>query len=306
MEICKEAAVKGIGTPDREELALINALARRELGEDEVYTFALRLCDNDIDRDGERFDDGTLDALAPMFVGVSGVFDHQWSARGQTARIYRAGVVEGEGVLTADGRAYRYLKGWAYLMRTAENAALIAEIDGGIKREVSVGCAVDRVICSVCGQELDGCPHEKGEEYGGQVCCGVLTGAKDVYEWSFVAVPAQRRAGVIKGMEPGLKELSRGSGKAREELEGLEREAELGRRYLASLRAEVVRRAAADQPELDVQVIRSMAGKLEEGELAALKEFFSRKDRESWDGGAQLSYPGTGGAERSGDGAFLV
>ena len=93
MEICKEAAVKGIGTPDREELALINALARRELGEDEVYTFALRLCDNDIDRDGERFDDGTLDALAPMFVGVSGVFDHQWSARGQTARIYRAGVV---------------------------------------------------------------------------------------------------------------------------------------------------------------------------------------------------------------------
>lgn len=133
MEICKEAAVKGIGTPDREELALINALARRELGEDEVYTFALRLCDNDIDRDGERFDDGTLDALAPMFVGVSGVFDHQWSARGQTARIYRAGVVEGEGVLTADGRPYRYLKGWAYLMRTAENAALIAEIDGGIK-----------------------------------------------------------------------------------------------------------------------------------------------------------------------------
>ena len=101
MEICKEAAVKGIGTPDREELALINALARRELGEDEVYTFALRLCDNDIDRDGERFDDGTLDALAPMFVGVSGVFDHQWSARGQTARIYRAGVVGGEGVLTA-------------------------------------------------------------------------------------------------------------------------------------------------------------------------------------------------------------
>ena len=52
MEICKEAAVKGIGTPDREELALINALARRELGEDEVYTFALRLCDNDFDRDG--------------------------------------------------------------------------------------------------------------------------------------------------------------------------------------------------------------------------------------------------------------
>ena len=192
------------------------------------------------------------------------------------------------------------------MLRTGANADLIAQIEGGIKKEVSVGCAVEKEVCSVCGEEMGSCHHVKGRTYNGKLCWGELTGAKDAYEWSFVAVPAQRRAGVIKGMEPGLKELSRGSGKAREELEGLEREAELGRRYLASLRAEVVRRAAADQPELDVQVIRSMAGKLEEGELAALKEFFSRKDRKSWDGGAQLSYPGTGGAERSGDGAFLV
>ena len=197
MERYKEAMVKAIGTPDREELELINTLSRRELGADEVYTFALRLCDNDVDRDFERFDDTALDQLAPMFVGASGVFDHQWSARGQTARIYRAQVVGGDGTLTSDGRPCRYVKGWAYMMRTAENAALIAEIDGGIKREVSVGCAVDKVVCSICGQELDACPHEKGEESEGQVCHGVLTGALDVYEWSFVAVPAQRRAGVI-------------------------------------------------------------------------------------------------------------
>ena len=138
MEICKDAAVKGIGTPDGEELALINALSRRELGADEVYTFALRLCDNDIDRDFERFGDETLDQLAPLFVGVAGVFDHQWSARGQTARIYRTQVVGGDGTITSDGRPCRYLKGWAYMMRTQENAALIAEIDGGIKRERGV------------------------------------------------------------------------------------------------------------------------------------------------------------------------
>ena len=86
MEICKDAVVKGIGTPEADELALINSLARRELGADEVYTFALRLCDNDIDRDFERFDDAALDQLAPMFVGVSGVFDHQWSAAMQAGR----------------------------------------------------------------------------------------------------------------------------------------------------------------------------------------------------------------------------
>ena len=154
MEICKDAVVRGLGTPEADELALINSLARRELGADEVYTFALRLCDNDIDRDHERFDDETLDELATMFVGVSGVFDHQWSAREQTARIYRTEVVGGDGMLTGDGRPYRFLKGWAYMMRTDENAALIAEIDGGIKREVSVGCAVENPNLIYVGQKV--------------------------------------------------------------------------------------------------------------------------------------------------------
>ena len=217
MQISKDAAVKAIGVPEEGEMALINRLTRRELMADEVYTFALRLCDNDIDRDFERFDDNTLDELAPLFVGTSGVFDHQWSARGQTARIYRTEVVGGDGNLTADGRPYRFLKGWAYMMRTGENTPLIAEIDGGIKREVSVGCAVERVLCSVCGEPLEECPHEKGKEYDGQVCHGVLTGATDAYEWSFVAVPAQRKAGVIKS-----------AGRRMED------EARLGRKYLKS------------------------------------------------------------------------
>ncbi len=289
MELCKEAAVKGIGTPNQEELGLINALARRELGADEVYTFALRLCDNDIDRDWERFDDATLEQLAPMFVGASGVFDHQWSARGQTARIYRAEVVGGEGLLTSDGRPYRFLKGWAYLMRTAENAALIAEIDGGIKREVSVGCAVERVVCSVCGQELDGCPHEKGEEYDGQVCHGVLTGAKDVYEWSFVAVPAQRRAGVIK------------SAGAR-----LEDEARLGRKYLKGLRAELVRLAGIAEPELEHGLLEKVAGKLGEEELAGLIRVYRGRADRLLAPGPQLSYGQEEVPEGIADGAFLI
>lgn len=289
MEICKEAAVKAIGTPDQDELGLINALARRELGPDEVYTFALRLCDNDIDRDFERFDDAALDALAPMFVGASGVFDHQWSARGQTARIYRAEVVGGEGVLTADGRPYRYLKGWAYLMRTGENAALIAEIDGGIKREVSVGCAVNQVLCSVCGRPLDECPHEKGEEYGGELCCGVLTGARDVYEWSFVAVPAQRKAGVIKG-----------AGR------GLEDEARLGRKYLKGLRGELVRLAGIAEPGLEHALLEKVAGRLGEEELTGLIKLYRGKADKLLAPGVQLSYGEEPGPRESADGAFLI
>lgn len=289
MEICKDAVVKGIGAPEAEELALINALARRELGAEEVYTFALRLCDNDIDRDFERFDDGTLDELAPLFVGVSGVFDHQWSARGQTARIYRTEVVGGDGTLTADGRPYRFLKGWAYMMRTAENASLIAEIDGGIKREVSVGCAVERVVCSICGQELDCCPHEKGEEYDGQVCHGVLTGATDAYEWSFVAVPAQRKAGVIKS-----------AGRR------LEDEARLGRKYLKSLRHEMVRLAGIAEPEAGHALLEKVAGRLDEEELLGLIKLYRGKVDGMLAPRVQLSYDGAAAAKEIADGAFLI
>ncbi len=289
MEICKDAVVKAIGTPDEDELALINGLSRRELGADEVYTFALRLCDNDVDRDFERFDDETLDELAPMFVGVSGVFDHQWSARGQTARIYRTQVVGGDGTLTGDGRPYRFLKGWAYMMRTDENAALIAEIDGGIKREVSVGCAVERVVCSVCGQELGECIHEKGEEYDGQICCGVLTGARDVYEWSFVAVPAQRKAGVIKS-----------AGRRMED------EARLGRKYLKSLRREMVRTAKIAEPEADRRLLEQVAAKLDEGELLGLIKLYQGKADRLLKPRVQLSYGGEDVPQEIADGAFLI
>ena len=289
MEICKDAVVKAIGTPEPEELALINALTRRELEAGEVYTFALRLCDNDIDRDFERFDGATLDQLAPMFVGVAGVFDHQWSARGQTARIYRTEVIGGDGSLTSDGRPYRFLKGWAYLMRTPENAALIAEIDGGIKREVSVGCAVERVVCSICGQELDQCPHEKGEEYGGQMCHGVLTGVSDVYEWSFVAVPAQRKAGVIKS-----------AGRR------LEDEARLGRKYLKSLRAELVRLAGIAEPGAGRGLLEKVAGKLEEEELLGLIKVYRGKTEKLFAPGVQLSYDGDETVKEIADGAFLI
>ena len=91
----------------REELEQINSMTRRELGEEELSLFSVRLCDNEVDRDFERFPLKTLEELAGLFVGKSGIFDHQWSAQGQTARIYRTEVVREEETITAagDGRA---------------------------------------------------------------------------------------------------------------------------------------------------------------------------------------------------------
>lgn len=288
MDICKEAEVDAVERVSAEDLERINALTRRTLKEEEVYTFAVRLCDNEVDRDMERFDEDTLEELGKLFVGVPGVFDHQWSARGQAARIYRTQVVR-ETTLTDDGRPYCYLKGWAYMMRTEENDALIAEIDGGIKREVSVGCSVERVLCSVCGQELGECTHEKGESYNGQTCHGVLKGAKDAYEWSFVAVPAQRRAGVIKG-----------AGRIVEE------EARIGRRYLKRLRKEVVRLAGLAQPEAEHELLVRVADKLDEGELLGLAKLY-RGELDSLLGPVtQLDHNGNAVEADQTDAAFLI
>ena len=77
----------------QEELQAINRYAKAELTEDQVYTFSVRLCDNEVDRDMERFATEDLERLGELFLGKSGIFDHQWSAKGQTARIYRTEVV---------------------------------------------------------------------------------------------------------------------------------------------------------------------------------------------------------------------
>ena len=78
---------------ETEDLELINQLAKTPLTAEKVYRFSVRLCDNEVDRDWERFDEEALSVLGDLFVGKSGIFDHQWSAEGQTARIYRTEVI---------------------------------------------------------------------------------------------------------------------------------------------------------------------------------------------------------------------
>ena len=236
MKISKAGLAASGGAPEAEDLNLIRRFARAELKPEEVYTFPVILCDNEIDRDYERFDEETLHQLAELFAGKTGISDHEWRSGNQVARIYRAEVVHEADRTTAAGETYAAVRAWAYMLRTEANAALIADIEGGIKKEVSVGCAVEKRLCSVCGRPIgaEGCAHVKGETYGGRLCHAVLSGASDAYEWSFVAVPAQRGAGVTKAavLSPDAPEL-----------ETLRAEAALGRRYLAELRGEVKRLA---------------------------------------------------------------
>ncbi len=286
MEIRKELPGILAAEVSEEDLAQINALAKSELKAEDIYTFAVKLCDNEVDRDFERFSVSALETLGELFLGKSGIFDHDWSAAGQTARIYRTELGVESGTRTEAGDAYRYLKGYAYMLRSEKNAELIREIEGGIKKEVSVGCSVKRSVCSICGRDMNRgeCQHRKGLEYDGRLCYAELQEPTDAYEWSFVAVPAQRSAGVMKkrfgrGAGAALKDYVAESGSAdlQAELEQLQELAEHGRTYMAELRKDVKRLMLMTEKGLGEDMLLSVTEKLGEKELKELRGLYEEK-----------------------------
>lgn len=253
MQIKKAAEAVSSGMPTAAQLEAINGQSKAQLTAEQVYVFSLRLCDDQVDRDGERFDTAALAGLAKLFIGKTGIVDHCWSAENQIARIFETQVVKEADV--------SYIKAWAYIRRGGSNDEIIADIEAGIKKEVSVGCAMGRCICSVCGNEYGSCGHLKGESYDGQVCCGILQEPVDAYEFSFVAVPAQRDAGVLKAMggkAPVLKELAERFG-AQSEYHMLMKEAQLGRQYRKDLENDIVRLGLSLELGVDSTVLRSIA-----------------------------------------------
>lgn len=139
-------------TPDESDFEKIRAFTRREFSEDELYVFEATLCDNDIDRDFEKFSDSALSALQKLFIGKTGIKDHSMKAQDQTARIFDTRLEKTAGRTTADGEPYIALKAKAYMVRTPENESLIKDIDAGIKKEVSVSCSAKKGYALSAGQ----------------------------------------------------------------------------------------------------------------------------------------------------------
>lgn len=185
---------------DNNILEKINKFTRRDFTEEELYVFSVILCDNEVDRDYECFSDDALESLKSLFIGKTGIFDHNPSTSNQNARIFDTEIVVDNERMTKNGKPYKYIKAMAYMVRTDSNKNLIAEIDAGIKKEVSISCSVSKKICSVCGKDKTSgnCSHIKGKSYNNKLCYVILDNVSDSYEWSFVAVPAQVNAGVTK------------------------------------------------------------------------------------------------------------
>lgn len=185
------------------DIDLINQHTLKELKPEDVFVFSVVLCDNDVDRDFEQFADSMLDDLAPLFVGKTGIFNHSWDAHDQIARVYKTDVEAGG--VNSQGQPMKQLKAFAYILRNESTFDVIGKIEGGILKEVSVGVTAGQCMCSVCGAPMGwrSCSegHDKGMKYEDRLCYGIHASAVDAYEFSFVAVPAQRGAGVTKGAD---------------------------------------------------------------------------------------------------------
>lgn len=286
------------------DLALINSYTRRELKKDEVYVFSVVLCDNEIDRDYERFSEESLNKLAELYIGKTGIFDHEAKSENQTARIFACEVRQISGKLNSLGEPYLQLVAKAYMPRSPKNEDFILNIDSGIVKEVSVSCSVENVSCSICGanMKIAPCRHIKGKKYGDNPipCHLILDNPTDAYEWSFVAVPAQKGAGVIKGfnfnkiegsdfMHNILKKLDLGEAVSITKAQAVElnnyildlkKQANDGLIYKNDLQKEVTRLCCIAQPEIETRIINDVAKKMTIEELKAFKKSFEASANE--------------------------
>lgn len=201
--IKKTAAVDALAA-NSAELEKINKYTLEELKPEEVYTFKIAVCSNaqDTDRDNEPFMLKSVEQLAEKLKGKTVLNDHDPTTKNQTARIYDT-VLEKTDILTEIGEPLTRLIAHSYMVKTAGNADLIAEIKGGIKKEVSVGLSTSKCKCSICGKDFGYCPHQKGQTYDGKTCRAMISDCTDAYEVSFVAVPCQVDAGTKKEFAPG-------------------------------------------------------------------------------------------------------
>lgn len=209
--ICKIASVSPLEVTDA-DLKKINKYTLSPVSADDVFIFKASIADNEQDdRNYMPFNLKSLQDLKKLYPGKTMLKDHRRMADNQIARIYDTELVQDANKQTDLGELHTELIAKIYMIKTDSNKDLIAEIMGGIKKEVSTSTVPSKMICNICGTDnmKDYCRHWPGIEYtvedgsakgSKKRCKMLLSGAKEAYELSFVAVPAQPRAGTHKSI----------------------------------------------------------------------------------------------------------
>ena len=199
----KQKGLKDSNEVSDEDLELINKHTLITLNKEDVYTFKVQICDNDVDRVGDKMTDDFIKQVAEHITGVTGLKDHDWNVENQLARLYDAEVVTDDTNVTVLGEPRKYVLGKAYTL--SKNKDFIDNINAGLLKETSISFNSNNDTCSICGEpmvkddnDIGHCSnkHIAGHYYDNKLCYNKLNELVDILEWSLVAVPCQRKAGI--------------------------------------------------------------------------------------------------------------
>lgn len=188
-----------LGLTVDETINLINKNTLKPLNIGDVFIFKVKLCSSLIDRENERMSVDFLKEFAELAENkaIPALFNHNWeSVQDTQARLFKTFLIEGEGE--------PYVLGLAYTL--ASNTEFIKQLESGFLKEVSVGFMSEEDTCSLCGGAIDRDSNTcvNGHCIGGD-CFVNLGHCKDALEFSFVSVPCNPEARVIKGLMGGIK-----------------------------------------------------------------------------------------------------
>ena len=166
------------------------------------------------------------------------------------------------------------LKAWAYMVKSPNTNDLILKIDAGIVKEVSVSCRIEKKVCSICGNQYNGsCNHILGTKYDDRFCYIKLENPTDAYEWSFVAVPAQKEAGVTKRVKKYYKISDSNVSEFQKNTKALEY-------YKNRLKSNVIKLSYLNNFMTESTCFKDIIEKLTIKELESFLHYFSNKLKE--------------------------
>lgn len=139
-----------------DQLQAINKFTLIDIPIEQLYVRKMRLAHNAIDRDEERFSDDILKDFANTLPGKSLLIGHQWGPPGkglfykawiETKSIEEANEETGGKLILPKGvDKVKFLMTEFYTVKTDSKIELLADIDAGIIRHVSIGFDADKIV----------------------------------------------------------------------------------------------------------------------------------------------------------------
>jgi hypothetical protein len=145
--------------PTDAQLALINKFTRRPFAADELYIGQLRLANNCIDRDDERYSEGMIGEFARTAVGKTFLMDHGKYESKQNAigkffdvevekmDLATARAETGEDLRLPEGMTeVQFLSPWFYIPKAGIDERELVKIDAGVYDFTSIGFVCESLV----------------------------------------------------------------------------------------------------------------------------------------------------------------